>query len=101
MDPRVPSEYQAGSYLYANNRLDGGLLARRADFTRELRSEAHQASKDSFYFTNITPQLDEFNQSGQGGILGRLENAFYEAVHLDVLRCRLSGPIPATSASHR
>ncbi|MHA7226684.1 DNA/RNA non-specific endonuclease [Glutamicibacter soli] len=100
MDPRVPSEYQAGNYLYANNRLDHVLLARRADFTRELKSEAHQANKHSFYFTNITPQLDEFNQSGQAGFWGRLENALYD-VDFDGLRCRLSVPNPVASASHR
>lgn len=32
-DPRIPDEYQAGNDLYANNRLDRGHLARRADLT--------------------------------------------------------------------
>lgn len=30
-DPRLPAENQAGNDLYANNRLDRGHLARRAD----------------------------------------------------------------------
>jgi len=33
------------------------------------------ANRHSFFFTNITPQMDNFNQSGQNGIWGRLENA--------------------------
>lgn len=93
-DPRIPDEYQAGNDLYANNRLDRGHLARRADLTWGSDNEAAQANKDSFYFTNITPQMDDFNQSGQAGIWGRLENALYEDVELDDLRCSIfAGPV--------
>ncbi|GGL74097.1 DNA/RNA non-specific endonuclease [Glutamicibacter protophormiae] len=98
-DPRIPEEYQAGNDLYANNRLDRGHLARRADLTWGSETEAKQANKDSFYFTNITPQMDDFNQSGQAGIWGRLENALYEDVELDQLRCSIfGGPVFAANA---
>lgn len=90
-DPRVPDEYQAGNELYANNHLDRGHLARRADLTWGPVREAKQANKDSFFFTNITPQMDDFNQSRQAGLWGRLENALYEDVDLDQLRCSIFG----------
>lgn len=100
-DPRIPEEYQAGNDLYANNRLDRAHLARRADHTWGTATEAHQANKDSFYFTNITPQMDDFNQSGQAGIWGRLENALYEDVDLDDLRCSVfAGPVFLTEDQH-
>lgn len=93
-DPRIPAENQAGNDLYANNRLDRGHLARRADLTWGPDTEAHQANKDSFYFTNITPQMEDFNQSRQAGIWGRLENALYEDVEIDDLRCSVfAGPV--------
>lgn len=100
-DPRIPAEYQAGNDLYANNRLDRGHLARRADLTWGPDTEAHQANKDSFTFTNITPQMEDFNQSRQAGIWGRLENALYEDVELDDLRCCVfAGPVLRDEDQH-
>ncbi|KLI90579.1 DNA/RNA non-specific endonuclease [Arthrobacter sp. YC-RL1] len=93
-DPRIPAEDQAGNDLYANNRLDRGHLARRADLTWGPDTEAAQANKDSFTFTNITPQMEDFNQSRQAGIWGRLENALYEDVEIDDLRASVfAGPV--------
>ena len=100
-DPRIPAEDQAGNDLYADNRLDRGHLARRADLTWGTSPEAHQANKDSFYFTNITPQMEDFNQSRQAGIWGRLENALYEDVELDDLRCSVfAGPVLRDEDQH-
>lgn len=93
-DPRIPAENQASNDLYADTRLDRGHLARRADLTWGPDIEAAQANKDSFTFTNITPQMEDFNQSRQAGIWGRLENTLYEDVELDDLRCSvLAGPV--------
>lgn len=100
-DPRIPDKYQSGNDLYANNRLDRGHLARRADLTWGPDTEAHQANKDSFTFTNIAPQMEDFNQSGQAGLWGRLENALYEDVALDGLRCSVfAGPVFHTEDQH-
>ncbi|MHA7227593.1 DNA/RNA non-specific endonuclease [Glutamicibacter soli] len=100
-DPRIPAEDQAGNDLYADNRLDRGHLARRADLTWGPDTEAAQANKDSFYFTNITPQMEDFNQSRQAGIWGRLENALYEDVELDDLRCSVfAGPVLQDEDQH-
>lgn len=71
-DPRVPAEFQTGDELYRDNRLDRGHLARRADLCWGPKAEAQKANKDSFFFTNITPQMDDFNQSTKEGLWGLL-----------------------------
>jgi endonuclease G, mitochondrial len=65
-DPRIPSEFQAGDELYRANNLDRGHIARRADLVWGTLTEAEKANKDSFYFTNISPQMDKFNQGNKG-----------------------------------
>lgn len=100
-DPRIPAEVQAGNDLYADNRLDRGHLARRADLTWGTSTEAQQANKDSFTFTNITPQMEDFNQSAQAGLWGRLENALYEDVEIDDLRASVfAGPVLRDEDQH-
>lgn len=57
-------------------------------------AEARQANADSFYFTNITPQHEGFNQSGAGGIWGQLEDALFAEVDVADLRVSvMGGPI--------
>lgn len=90
-DPRLASDSQIGNELYSDNRLDRGHIARRADLTWGTLPEAQQANQDSFYYTNITPQMDDFNQSKQNGIWGRLENALYEDVDVQDLRASVFG----------
>ena len=63
VDPAYDAEHQVDDDLYANNRLDRGHIARRADLLWGTREEAQRANMDSFLFTNIAPQLDDFNQS--------------------------------------
>ncbi|MGP5220472.1 DNA/RNA non-specific endonuclease [Arthrobacter rhombi] len=44
-------------------------------------------------YTNITPQMEDFNQSGRQGLWGRLEDALYEDVEIDSLRVSvMAGP---------
>jgi len=71
----VPADAQVTDPVYDRNRLDRGHLARRANLLWWGRAEAEVANRHSFFFTTITPQMDNFNQSGQNGIWGRLENA--------------------------
>ncbi|MFL4477639.1 DNA/RNA non-specific endonuclease [Paeniglutamicibacter sp. ORCA_105] len=53
-----------------------------------------RANRDSFYYGNIAPQMDDFNQSSQEGIWGRLENALYEDVDVQDLRASVfAGPV--------
>ena len=56
--------------------------------------EARRANADSFFFTNITPQLDDFNQSSRHGLWGELEDAIFADVEVDDLRLSVfGGPI--------
>jgi endonuclease G, mitochondrial len=91
LDPAIPKEFQAGEELYGANRLDRGHIARRADLLWGSGKEANKANKDSFYFTNITPQMDDFNQSGKGGLWGRLEDAVFDDTDVEDLKVSIFG----------
>jgi endonuclease G len=91
LDPRVPDAVQVGDELYHDNRLDRGHIARRADLLWGTAAEATKANKDSFFFTNITPQMDDFNQSSRAGLWGQLEDAVFEDVEVENLRVSLIG----------
>ncbi|WP_433272031.1 DNA/RNA non-specific endonuclease [Actinosynnema sp. CS-041913] len=91
LDSRIPAEFQVGDELYKGNRLDRGHVARRADLLWGSKNEAEQANVDSFFFTNITPQLDDFNQSMRNGLWGRLEDAVLSDVDVDNLRVSVYG----------
>jgi len=84
-------QFQIGDELYANNPIDRGHLARRADLCWGVIAEARQANRDSFFFSNITPQHERFNQGQRGGLWGRLEDAIFEDVDVDDLRVSLMG----------
>jgi endonuclease G, mitochondrial len=93
-DPKLPQDAQVGNELYSNNKLDKGHIARRADLTWGTDAEAGRANEDSFYYTNITPQHERFNQSAAKGIWGELENAIFEDVDVADLRVSvMGGPI--------
>lgn len=91
LDPRIPENLQIGDELYEGNRLDRGHIARRADLCWGSLVEAKKANKDSFFFTNITPQMDDFNQSGKAGLWGQLEDAVFDEVDVDDLRIGVFG----------
>lgn len=91
LDPQIDAEHQMGDEVYKANDLDRGHLARRADLTWGPRAEAQQANEDSFYFTNISPQINSFNQSSRGGLWGRLEDTVYDQVEVDRLRLSVFG----------
>ncbi len=98
LDPRVDEGAQVGDDVYARNKLDRGHVARRADLVWGPKAEAQRANQDSFYFTNITPQHQAFNQSGKQGLWGELENAIFEEVDVSNLRLSLlGGPIFRTN----
>ncbi len=89
LDPRIPATAQTGEAAYADNDLDRGHLARRSDLLCGSLVEAREASSDSFFFTNISPQMADFNQSGRGGSWGLLENAVLAQEGLDDRRLTL------------
>ncbi|MFI1970574.1 DNA/RNA non-specific endonuclease [Streptomyces cinnamoneus] len=90
-DPRIPADAQVGNEMYQGNRLDRGHVARRADLIWGGPAEADKGNVDSFYYTNITPQMDDFNQSVKNGLWGQLENAVFEDVKVDGLRVSVFG----------
>ncbi len=93
-DPKLPADAQIGNELYKNNPLDRGHIARRAALCWGSITEAKKANKDSFYFTNMTPQHERFNQSRQAGIWGQLENAIFDGARIEDLRVSVfGGPI--------
>jgi endonuclease G, mitochondrial len=93
-DSRIDEALQIGDDIYKNNRLDRGHVARRADLLWGEHDEAVSANADSFFFTNITPQMDNFNQSSRHGVWGRLENALLEHVDDDNSKVAvLGGPV--------
>ncbi len=94
LDPRIPADAQLGDELYANNALDRGHIARRADLTWGTVAEARQANSDSFFFTNIAPQHEGFNQSSRMGLWGRLENLVLEQAEAQNLKISvIGGPV--------
>ncbi|TWD79129.1 endonuclease G [Kribbella amoyensis] len=90
-DPRLAADVQVGDELYRDNRLDRGHLARRADLLWGSLEDATKANHDSFFFTNITPQMDDFNQSTKDGLWGRLEDAVFADVDMDDLKVNVYG----------
>lgn len=96
LDDRLTDEQQTGEAVYRDNDLDRGHIARRADLLWGTVDEAKQANRDSFTFTNITPQLAGFNQSIRGGIWGELENGVLELDELVDRRISVfGGPVLA------
>ncbi|WP_104787954.1 MULTISPECIES: DNA/RNA non-specific endonuclease [Streptomyces] len=90
-DLRLPGTAQVGNELYQANRLDRGHIARRADLLWGSLPEARKANTDSFCYTNITPQMDDFNQSAKQGVWGALEDAVFDDVDVDDLRISVFG----------
>ncbi|MER5465904.1 DNA/RNA non-specific endonuclease [Streptomyces sp. NPDC002668] len=93
-DNRIPDDVQVGNELYEDNPLDRGHLARRADLLWGSPAEAKKANIDSFFYTNITPQMEDFNQSSKGGLWGQLEDAVFADVEVDDLKVSaFGGPV--------
>lgn len=97
IDPRIDPKFQAGDELYADNPLDRGHVAMRADLAWGPVAEARQANRDSFFFTNIAPQHERFNQSSRQGLWGQLENHVLQQVDAkDIRVSAMGGPIFGT-----
>lgn len=93
-------EFQLGEEAYRGNSLDQGHLARRADVAWGSLEVARQASYDSCYYPNITPQHFAFNRSSikqddpRGGLWGRLENTLLDSALAQDLRFSvMAGPV--------
>jgi endonuclease G len=76
-DPRIPAKHQTPDVFYTKDggAFDKGHIVRREDVCwGKTRDQIVRANSDTFHTTNCSPQVAEFNQSGKGGIWGRLEN---------------------------
>ncbi|WP_299746917.1 DNA/RNA non-specific endonuclease [uncultured Tateyamaria sp.] len=94
LDDRIGAEFQLDDTIYANNRLDRGHIARRADVAWGTVEEARKANDDSFCFTNIAPQHESYNQSSRGGLWGKLEDLVLENADAQGIRISvLAGPV--------
>ncbi|QGJ71790.1 DNA/RNA non-specific endonuclease [Planctomycetales bacterium 10988] len=90
-DRRVPDEFQADNALYRSNPYNRDHIARRADLNWGSLCEARQANSDSFFYTNIAPQHEKFNQSSRAGLWGELENAIFEDVEVKDIKISVMG----------
>lgn len=91
LDPRIDEAHQWGNELYSGNNLDRGHIARRADLCWGEVEEARQANRDSFFYTNIAPQHQGFNQSSRSGLWGELEDHVFEGAEVADLRLSVQG----------
>ena len=66
-DPRVPEETQTLDEVYRDNPLDRGHIARRRDLLWGGLVEATRANEESFTYTKICPQMQDFNQASAAG----------------------------------
>lgn len=82
-DPELPNA-EVGPGDYRNSGLDRGHLAPAADMKWD-----EQAMKESFYFSNISPQNPKFNR----GIWRQLEEKVREFVYLSDTLYIVTGPI--------
>lgn len=62
-DDRIPTDWQAGPVIYADNDLDRGHIVRRRDPVWGAPEVAARANADTFRYTNAAPQASGFNQS--------------------------------------
>lgn len=96
-------EFQLTNDIYVNNVLDKGHIARRADLCWGTKGEAKQGNYDSFFYTNICPQHEAFNQSDdrsddpEEGLWGRLENTVFDSENPhDLMVSVWGGPVFST-----
>lgn len=87
-DPRIDRAHQVGNALYAGNELDRGHLTRRLD--PAWGDEARAAERDTFFWTNCSPQHADFNQRLWLGLEDYiLENARNEGLRATIF----TGPV--------
>ncbi len=95
LDPRVDADQQIPDAFYTkdNGAFDKGHIVRRDDvcFGKSF-AQVQRANGDTFHVTNCSPQRGNFNQSGQHGIWGGLEN--FIGAQADKERyCLFAGPV--------
>ncbi len=90
LDPRLSKDLQFDHKLYDGNDLDKGHLVRRIDPAWGTGAEAKRAETDTFFYTNSTPQHEEFNQHLW---LGLEDYLLGNANTLGFRACVFTGPV--------
>lgn len=93
-DRRLSDQLQTGPEVYRHPSIDLGHIAMRADLCWGGKVEAERANYDSFFYTNVAPQHEAFNQSSKGGLWGKLEGLIFDEAKVKDLRVSvMGGPI--------
>lgn len=99
LDPRVDAQFQIPDRFYTkdNGAFDKGHIARRDDVCfGKSYAQVQRANGDTYHVTNCSSQRGNFNQSGKGGIWGKLEN-FIGAQADEERFCIFAGPVLAAN----
>lgn len=94
-DPRIPEQHQLPDVFYTKDRqsFDKGHIVRREDVCwGRSYAMVKRANGDTFHTTNCSPQVKGFNQSGEGGLWGQLENVIMRQAKQETY-CLFSGPV--------
>lgn len=94
-DPRIPEDHQLPDVFFTKDRqsFDKGHIVRREDVCwGRSYAMVRRANGDTFHTTNCSPQVKGFNQSGEDGLWGKLEN-FIMAQAKTETYCVFAGPV--------
>ena len=94
-DPRIPEHHQLPDVFFTKDRqsFDKGHIVRREDVCwGRSYAMVKRANGDTFHTTNCSPQAKGFNQSGEGGLWGQLENFIMRQAKQETY-CLFSGPV--------
>lgn len=97
MDPRVDPKYQIPDEFYNKDKgaFDKGHICRREDVCfGTSHAQVRRANGDTYHLTNCSPQRKGFNQSGDDGIWGKLENYIGKQAKNEKY-CVFAGPVLA------
>lgn len=94
-DPRIPEEHQLPDTFFTKDRqaFDKGHIVRREDVAwGRSYAMVRRGNNDTYHTTNCSPQVKGFNQSGEGGIWGELENFILKQAKTESY-CLFAGPV--------
>jgi len=94
-DPRIPEGHQLPDVFFTKDRqsFDKGHIVRREDVCwGRSYAMVQRANGDTFHTTNCSPQVKGFNQSGEDGLWGKLENFIMGQAKKETY-CIFAGPV--------
>jgi endonuclease G len=94
-DPRIPEAHQLPDTFFTKDRqsFDKGHIVRREDVAwGRSYAMVRRGNNDTYHTTNCSPQVKGFNQSGDGGIWGALENFILKQAKTETY-CLFAGPV--------